>query len=53
MIKRFTYSDPPEIEIERNWIHTGVHQEAYLTCIVHAEPQANVRRATRSAIYRS
>lgn len=35
--------DPPEIEIERSWIHTGVHQEAYLTCIVHAEPGANVR----------
>nr|CAH0103507.1 unnamed protein product [Daphnia galeata] len=33
---------PPEIEIERSWIHTGVHQEAYLTCIVHAEPGANV-----------
>lgn len=35
-------TDPPEIEIERSWIHTGVHQEAYLTCIVHAEPGANV-----------
>ena len=35
-------ADPPEIEIERSWIHTGVHQEAYLTCIVHAEPGANV-----------
>lgn len=33
---------PPEIEIERSWIHTGVHQEAYLTCIVHAEPGATV-----------
>lgn len=33
---------PPEIEIERSWIHTGVHQETFLTCIVHAEPQANV-----------
>jgi len=33
---------PPEIEIERSWIHTGVHQEALLTCFVHAEPAANV-----------
>lgn len=36
------FADPPEIEIERSWIHTGVRQEAYLTCIVHAEPAANV-----------
>ena len=35
-------ADPPEIEIERSWIHTGVHQEALLTCFVHAEPAANV-----------
>lgn len=33
---------PPEIEIERSWIHTGLHQEALLTCFVHAEPPANV-----------
>lgn len=38
----FRRLDPPEIEIERSWIHTGVHQEAYLTCIVHAEPGATV-----------
>lgn len=36
-------SDPPEIEIERSWIHTGIKQEALLTCTVHAEPAANVR----------
>jgi len=33
---------PPEIEIERSWIHTGVGQEANLICNVHAEPSANV-----------
>jgi len=33
---------PPEIEIERSWIHTGLHQESLLTCFVHAEPPANV-----------
>lgn len=35
-------SYPPEIDIERSWIHTGVKQEAYMTCTVHAEPQAHV-----------
>ena len=40
------HADPPEIEIERSWIHAGVHQETFLTCIVHAEPQANVRSSS-------
>ena len=35
--------DPPEIEIERSWIHTGMGQEANLICNVHAEPSANVK----------
>jgi len=34
---------PPDIEIERNWIHTGLNQESYLTCTVHAEPSPTVR----------
>uniref|UniRef100_A0A1B0GJA3 Putative lachesin n=1 Tax=Lutzomyia longipalpis TaxID=7200 RepID=A0A1B0GJA3_LUTLO len=29
---------PPEIEVERPIVHTGVGFEAHLVCIVHAEP---------------
>ncbi|XP_062558913.1 MAM domain-containing glycosylphosphatidylinositol anchor protein 1-like [Armigeres subalbatus] len=32
----------PEIEIEQQTVHSGVGHEAQLTCIVHAEPMANV-----------
>ncbi|KAL0273991.1 UNVERIFIED_CONTAM: hypothetical protein PYX00_006538 [Menopon gallinae] len=33
---------PPEIEVERSWVHSGEGFEAQLVCIVHAEPQADV-----------
>ncbi|XP_075214142.1 lachesin-like [Lycorma delicatula] len=33
---------PPEIEVERSWVHSGEGYEAQLVCIVHAEPQAEV-----------
>lgn len=33
---------PPEIEVERSYIHTGVGYEAQLICIVHAEPAPHV-----------
>ncbi|XP_049831756.1 limbic system-associated membrane protein isoform X1 [Schistocerca gregaria] len=33
---------PPEIEVERSWVHSGEGYEAQLVCIVHAEPQADV-----------
>ncbi|KAK7580643.1 hypothetical protein V9T40_001272 [Parthenolecanium corni] len=33
---------PPEIEVERNWIHTGEGYEAQLVCIVHGEPLPDV-----------
>ncbi|XP_021925523.1 lachesin-like isoform X1 [Zootermopsis nevadensis] len=29
---------PPEIEVERSWVHTGEGYEAQLVCIVHGEP---------------
>ncbi|XP_059483925.1 neural cell adhesion molecule 2 isoform X2 [Neocloeon triangulifer] len=32
----------PEIEVERNWVHSGEGFEAQLVCIVHAEPPAEV-----------
>lgn len=35
-------SDPPEIEVERGWVHSGEGYEAQLVCIVHAEPPAEV-----------
>ena len=36
------FSDPPEIEVEKDWVHTGEGREAELVCIVHAEPPAEV-----------
>ncbi|CAB3368811.1 Hypothetical predicted protein [Cloeon dipterum] len=34
---------PPEIEVERSWVHSGEGYEAQLVCIVHAEPPATVQ----------
>lgn len=36
-------SDPPEVEPERDTVHTGIGLEAHLVCIVHAEPPPQVR----------
>ncbi|XP_063236221.1 neurotrimin-like [Bacillus rossius redtenbacheri] len=33
---------PPEIEVERSWVHSGEGYEAQLVCIVHAEPPAEM-----------
>ncbi|XP_065202964.1 lachesin-like isoform X2 [Planococcus citri] len=33
---------PPEIDVERNWIHSGEGFEAQLVCIVHGEPLPEV-----------
>lgn len=35
-------TDAPEIEVERNRVHTGIGSEAQLVCIVHAHPPAEV-----------
>ena len=26
------FSDPPEIELETDWVHSGINKEAHLTC---------------------
>lgn len=36
------FVDPPEIEVERVWVHSGEGNEALLVCIVNAEPHAEV-----------
>jgi len=36
------FLDPPEIEVERVWVHSGEGNEALLVCIVNAEPHAEV-----------
>ncbi|XP_054285081.1 lachesin-like isoform X1 [Macrosteles quadrilineatus] len=33
---------PPEIEVERSWVHSGEGYEAQLVCIVHGEPAPNM-----------
>ena len=38
----FLFADPPEIEVERSWVHSGEGYEAQLVCIVHGEPAPEV-----------
>uniref|UniRef100_A0A0K8SXE7 Lachesin n=1 Tax=Lygus hesperus TaxID=30085 RepID=A0A0K8SXE7_LYGHE len=33
---------PPEIDVEKSWVHTGEGNEAQLVCLVFAEPPAEV-----------
>uniref|UniRef100_A0A1B0DJ80 Ig-like domain-containing protein n=1 Tax=Phlebotomus papatasi TaxID=29031 RepID=A0A1B0DJ80_PHLPP len=33
---------PPEIELERRMVHTGIGFEVQLICVIHAEPPANI-----------
>jgi len=40
------FLDPPEIEVERVWVHSGEGNEALLVCIVNAEPHAEVNNHT-------
>ena len=37
------FSDPPEIELETDRVHSGENKEAHLTCIIHGNPQPTVR----------
>lgn len=43
LIKLSSCVDPPEISVEKSWIHSGEGFEAQLVCIVHADPQPTVR----------
>jgi len=36
------FLDPPEIEVERSWVHSGEGYEAQLVCVVYAEPPGEV-----------
>jgi hypothetical protein len=35
-------SDPPEIELETDRVHSGDNKEAHLTCIIHGNPSPTV-----------
>nr|CAD7441541.1 unnamed protein product [Timema bartmani] len=37
-VRLLTDLNPPEIEVERSWVHSGEGYEAQLVCIVHGEP---------------
>ena len=39
MNQNFLSSDPPEIELETNRVHSGINKEAHLTCRVQGNPQ--------------
>lgn len=36
------FADPPDIAVEKSWVHSGEGFEAQLVCIVHADPQPTV-----------
>lgn len=38
------FVDPPEIDVERSWVHSGEGYEAQLVCIVYGEPVPNVSK---------
>lgn len=40
----FPPSDPPDIAVEKSWIHSGEGFEAMLVCIVHADPSPTVSK---------
>lgn len=42
LITLLSFADPPEISVEKSWIHSGEGFEAQLVCIVHADPQPTV-----------
>lgn len=35
-------ADPPDISVEKSWVHSGEGFEAQLVCIVYADPQPTV-----------
>ena len=37
-------ADAPEIKVDKSWIHADVGVELKLSCIVYAEPKAEVSR---------
>lgn len=36
------FADPPDITVEKSWIHSGEGFEALLECIVYADPAPTV-----------
>ena len=42
MNQNFVCSDPPEIELETNRVHSGINKEAHLTCRVQGNPEPEV-----------
>lgn len=38
----FVFVDPPDIVVEKSWVHTGEGYETQLVCLVHADPQPTV-----------
>ena len=39
----FEFSDPPEIEVDKSWVHGGFGKEAVISCIVYGDPPPTVR----------
>ena len=48
LIIQSNISDPPEIELETNKVHSGINKEAHLTCRVQGNPEPMVRSTESS-----
>lgn len=47
-----SFADAPEIQVEKNWVHSGENAEAELVCIVNAEPAAEVSFKYLQVLYK-
>ena len=47
----FRCSDPPEIELETNRVHSGINKEAHLTCRVQGNPEPIVSIINNNIYY--
>ena len=43
VVNTSVFSDPPEIEVDKSWVHGGVGEEAVISCIVYGDPPPIVR----------
>ena len=50
MIQMF-FSDPPEIELETDRVHSGENKEAHLTCLIHGNPTPTVSKIIMNQHY--
>ena len=38
-----SFLDPPEIEIDKAWVHGGIGYEVVISCLVYGQPKPQVK----------